>query len=152
MYKNMHEKILIKHNCGFVWKIMPSNILYYNQCPHCSKKVSSGERTISDWLKKQAIEHIPQWPVEIEGHTLFLDFYLPQQKLAIEFQGAQHYQVVEYFGGVEAFKKRQYYDQLKREWCIKNNIQLLEISYIDKKNIDKILLRSTTISKESTFK
>ena len=54
-YQNMHTKILIRHNCGFIWKITPQNILYRNLCPKCSKKVSRGERRISDWLDKNKI-------------------------------------------------------------------------------------------------
>lgn len=58
-YKNMHTKILIRHTCGFIWKIAPQNILYKNQCPKCSKKVSIGERKILDWLDEKGIFYIP---------------------------------------------------------------------------------------------
>ena len=49
----------------------------------------------------------------------------------IEFQGDQHFQAVEYFGGQEEFVKRQYHDQLKRNYAQTHNIPLL---YLTKEN------------------
>lgn len=49
----------------------------------------------------------------------------------IEFQGEQHFKSVEYFGGEKAFKKRQYYDQLKKEYAINHNIPILYLTKND---------------------
>ncbi len=35
------------------------------------------------------------------------DIFIPTQKIAIEYQGREHYEPVQYFGGEEAFKKRK---------------------------------------------
>jgi hypothetical protein len=50
----------------------------------------------------------------------------------VEFQGKQHYEAVSFFGGEEGFKGRWRRDQIKREFCRKNDIPLLEIRYDDK--------------------
>ena len=69
---------------------------------------------------------------------LFLDFYLPDNDLYIEFQGKQHYEPIQFFGGEEKFKIIQEYDNLKRKYCQDRN-NLLEISYKDIDNINSIL-------------
>jgi ribosomal protein S18 len=50
-------------------------------------------------------------PDFLEG--LEIDIYLPQLKLAIEYQGKQHYEVVEFWGGKDALNKRQVNDAKK---------------------------------------
>ncbi|WJI08798.1 zinc ribbon domain-containing protein [Methanobacterium sp. CWC-01] len=56
-----------------------------------------------------------------------LDIYFPKRNIAIEYQGLQHDQPVEFFGGEEAFKKRLELDTRKREICIKNNCYLIHV-------------------------
>ena len=51
------------------------------------------------------------------------------KNIAIEFNGIQHYQSVQHFGGQEAFIKRQKYDNIKKQWCERNNIKLIIIKY-----------------------
>jgi len=72
--------------------------------------------------------------------SLPFDFYLPERNICIEFQGIQHYEPREFFGGEKTFKERKFLDNIKREYCKDNNIKLLEISYKDFKNIEDILL------------
>ncbi|MBI6006005.1 hypothetical protein H8J86_08555 [Clostridium perfringens] len=48
-YKGTHKKILVRHNCGYVWEAMPSNLLNGNRCPICSRqKAVLGVNTIWD--------------------------------------------------------------------------------------------------------
>jgi len=62
-------------------------------------------------------------------------------KCLVECQGEQHYKAVDEFGGEWQFKNQVKNDNKKREYCKKNNIQLIEISYKDKKyeRIEEIL-------------
>ena len=57
----------------------------------------------------------------------------------IEYQGKQHFEPVDFFGGEEIFQYQQHNDFLKREYCKYNNIELIEINYIEFKNMDNIL-------------
>lgn len=57
-----------------------------------------------------------------------LDVYLPEYNIAVEYQGKQHYQAVEFFGGEDAFLKNQKRDIKKRELCIENQCTLLCIN------------------------
>jgi len=60
-----------------------------------------------------------------------LDIYIPSIKTAIEFQGQQHYEPVDFFGGKEAFIYRQKLDALKKKKCKENNVRLIEWHYKD---------------------
>jgi len=55
----------------------------------------------------------------------------------IEYQGEQHYQSEDYFGGEEKFLQVKEYDKRKRDYCKKNNIFLIEIPYWEKQKINK---------------
>ena len=55
----------------------------------------------------------------------------------IEFQGEQHYIPTRYCGGKEKFIKTKTNDKIKKEFCISNNINLLEIKYNE--SIESIL-------------
>lgn len=70
--------------------------------------------------------------VKLPDEDLWLDFFLPRFKLAVEVQGRQHYEYVPHFHGEThkfGFIKSQKRDQLKRQWCELNNITLIELPY-----------------------
>ena len=60
-----------------------------------------------------------------------LDIFIPSQKVGIEYQGVQHYEPVEFFGGEEGFQYRVKMDALKDEKCRQNGVRLLKWSYLD---------------------
>ncbi len=51
------------------------------------------------------------------------------KSLFIEFDGLQHFEATEFFGGKESFKKRRYHDLIKSSYCYNNNQHLLRISH-----------------------
>ena len=59
--------------------------------------------------------------------------------ICIEFDGIQHFEPVEHFGGVKAFKSLIKRDKIKNDYCQKNKINLLRIDYIQIDNIDNII-------------
>lgn len=147
-YKGMHNKVLVRHNkCGFIWKITPANIKLGKGCPKCNKKISKGEQKIIKWLKENNILYKAQIPLTIEGHHLSIDFYLPSFDIYIEYNGEQHYEMINFFGGEEKFLQQQENDALKRKF-LKN--KLIEIPYTFFENIEEILESSTTIPNGST--
>lgn len=65
-----------------------------------------------------------------KNYNLELDCYNDELKLAVEYNGRQHYDYVPYFHkNKEAFRNQQYRDELKRRICTDNGITLIEISY-----------------------
>ena len=106
-------------------------------CKRCLGSISSGERAIIDWLKQHNIQYNTQVIFNnlrgVNEGLLRFDIGIKDNNnnfiYLIEFQGLQHYQPVEYFGGEEQFKIQQEHDTRKRQWCQENNIKLIEIPY-----------------------
>lgn len=115
--------------CGNEWCAKPIHTMRGHGCAVCNE--SHGERGISVWLDHNGIEYTPQYRFDDcrDKYPLPFDFYLPQRNICIEYQGRQHDEAVEFFGGEDAFKIRQLHDQIKKNYCQSNNINLLCISY-----------------------
>lgn len=150
-YKNMTNRVVVKHSCSYIFSILPANFLLHPCCPKCSPKRSKGEIFISNYLENKGIKFISQFRFQ-EGSKLSYDFYLPEHNLLIEYQGQQHYEPVEHFGGEEKFRIQQERDKKKRKMAQEKNIELLEISYLDYDKIQNILEGSTTIPNGSKTK
>jgi hypothetical protein len=56
-----------------------------------------------------------------------LDVYLPDLKVALEYQGEQHDRPVEFFGGEEAFRKNQQRDRRKLKKCKENGVRIIYV-------------------------
>ena len=55
------------------------------------------------------------------------DIWIPSLKLAIEYQGLQHDEPVEFFGGEKSFRENQKRDLRKKMLCAENNVTLIEV-------------------------
>lgn len=67
--------------------------------------------------------------------TLYADFYLPLRALMVEVQGEQHYKQVECFQPTMMdHLKAKGRDVTKRQWCVLNNICLVELPYNETDN------------------
>jgi len=68
--------------------------------------------------------------------NLELDCYNPELRLAIEYNGAQHYKFIPYFHkNREAFLNQKYRDEMKKYKCKDMGIVLIEVPY-NTKNIE----------------
>ena len=57
------------------------------------------------------------------------DIFISRLNVAIEYQGKQHFEPVEFFGGREAFEKLQIRDKEKAELSRKHGVKLVYINY-----------------------
>jgi hypothetical protein len=71
--------------------------------------------------------------------ALPFDFYLAGQSAMIEFDGRQHFEAVDYYGGISTLERTQKCDVIKNAYCLANNIHLLRIKYTDFKRIQEIV-------------
>ena len=109
------------------WKIQP--------CRRGPPKESKGEaecrRVLQKYLHKPFANCRPDFlrnPVTGNRFNLELDCYDESLKLAVEYNGAQHYKYIPYFHkNKEAFLNQKYRDQMKRHLCKENRVNLIEI-------------------------
>lgn len=112
-------------------------------CKLCNK--SNGERIIEEFLLSHHITYIREHTFDScrstknSSHKLPFDFYLPSHNMCIEFDGIQHYEPKEYFGGLDAYKQTSLNDEIKTNYCKISNISLIRIPYWELENITTIL-------------
>ena len=129
--------------CNSLTKPILINNITTGAIKSCGYLKSSGEAILRKVLNEMQIDYITEYSFEDligDKTNLRFDFALfKEQKLLclIECQGEQHNSSIDYFGGKESFEKRQRYDNMKKEYCLKHNISLLYIPYKDYKNISK---------------
>ena len=106
----------------------------------CGCMHSKGEEKIASILQNNNIDFIRQFHTEKlksnKGYFLYFDFFLPSLNIIIEYQGEQHYHPTRWYKNQDSFEEVIERDNLKREYCIENNIKLIEIPYSDYDKLD----------------
>ena len=139
-YKDIFSKVIItcKKHGDFI-QTACDHINNGSGCQMCN--YSKGEKLISNFLKENNINFIPQ--KKFDGckskKKLPFDFYLPDYNMCIEYDGKQHFEVREFFGGLEAFEITKAHDKIKTDYCINNNITLIRIPYFEYNVIEELL-------------
>ena len=139
--------------CGNVF-ITSLTLLELSQTGGCKKcaPISVGEEIIAYYLDKYEIKYNRQESFDGDCHDkqpLPFDFYLSDYNLCIEFDGAQHDKPIY---GEEVFKSRKLHDAMKNWYCKWNNINLLRIPYLERDNIEQILVDYLHLTPQSNFK
>jgi len=123
-------------------------------CSKCCE--SKGERKIRMWLEKNKIEYEREKSfdgcVAVDGRRrMRFDFYIPKNDICIEFDGIQHFEeginikllgrrcVGRFLCNHKMWLNISHRDNVKNQFCLKNNIKLLRISYKQLYQIDNIL-------------
>lgn len=127
------------NTCGRIYETSGASLLLGCGCELCRK--SRGEVLIKQYLDKNGYENIPQYHFDDckYKNTLSFDFYLPNDKICIEFDGLQHYKPIEFFGGIDSFIDEFNRDRVKDRYCLEHNIKLIRIHYSHIDEIDKVL-------------
>lgn len=105
---------------------------------------SRGERLIENYLKKIHCDYRTQY-IDLrckDKRALPFDFAIFSDDSLfglIEFDGIQHFEPVDRFGGFEGFEKTLYHDKLKTSFCNNNNIPLLRIPYFLEDEVEDML-------------
>ena len=129
-YENSHSKITFKCKvCGneFI-KIACDHLTSPNGgCSHYEKLPSKLENEIEQFLVEKGIDYIRQKKFNWLGQ-LEVDFFIPNNNIAIECQGRQHFEEVDWFGGCEGLYKTIKRDKLKKKLCEQNDVKVLYYS------------------------
>lgn len=154
-YINIDTKIKFQHkNCGSTFELSPWAFIHKHKklyCPICYYKKSKGEIQIAKFLTENGFDYKKEYC--ITSDKLRLDFYIPQENIAIEYDGEQHFHSSNFFGGNENLINTQKRDLKKNAYCLQNGISLYRIPYTEFKNIENILNKilkeksSTTIER-----
>lgn len=164
-YKNKSEKLKVECSCGYIFYITFGNIRNGHWCPDCA--LGKSQRKL-----QSIIEKILQEPTEYNyrdldwlrnpetNSKLEIDIWVPNLKLAIEYDGKQHFEPVR-FGGVsqkraeEMFVYAKGLDKTKNE-LIKNHSgevnYFIRIPYTEELTTDNIkqILTENNILKEKS--
>jgi predicted nucleic acid-binding Zn-ribbon protein len=137
-YVNKHIKVLIGcTNCDQYYEQAPDKHLEGQGCPRCVYKNESESIEIIENLSEERFKKCK--PLFLNG--LELDGYCEKLKLALEYNGRQHYEYVDHFhrDGLQSLVYQQERDQRKIRLCHENGIYLIIIPYTieDKKTFIK---------------
>lgn len=145
--KGGHPYYLCKCECGTEKEINRDYLLNgISQSCGCYKG-SFGELSIEKILIDNNVNFCKQFSFsDLKGDSKILRFDFGifndknELKYLIEYNGIQHYEPVDYFGGEEQLKKQQEYDSKKKEYCNSKGIPLIIIRY-DQNITDEMVVR-----------
>jgi len=121
--------------------------------PRCSRKCiphpsgSYSETFIEEWLIANNIEYereksFPDLVNPLTNRHLYYDFYLPKYWVVIEYHGEQHYEPIEWFGGIIEYFKGRARDQYKFMYACDKKFTYKELNFLlhrNKKEIEEEL-------------
>lgn len=136
--KNYSTNLKILHKaCGTTFSVVCREHYYGERvCPKCYNRYSYGEYKILKYLESKSIKFTPQKKFDDfktpKGYYYRYDFFLPDYKMLIEYDGAQHRQPIT-FGRMtleEAYQdmlKIQATDKIKDDYAKANGYLMLRI-------------------------
>ena len=120
--------------CGNLFTALPAKV-NNGHITSCGCRIqSSGEEYIENVLKEFHINFIPQYKFDDckLKYVLRFDFaILNNDKLLglVEYDGKQHFEPIDFFGGAEGFRQTQIRDEVKNTYCKSHNIPLMRLPY-----------------------
>ena len=138
-YETSREQLIVTCSKHGDFMVTPVMHLRSGGCPNCNQSI--GERLIESFLIDNNISYVRQKQFDdcIFKNKLRFDFYIESHNLIIEFDGAQHFKPIDFFGGIEAFENILIRDEIKNDYCFDNDIDMLRISYLNQDKINIIL-------------
>ena len=136
-YKNTRTKVKIICPIHGIFEQLPSNHLANKGCKMCNE--SKGEKEIINYLVNNNIsfEREKTFKDCKYKRSLSFDFYLPSLNVCVEYDGIQHFESIEYFGGITKLNYTKNNDNIKNNYCMNNNIGLIRIKY--DQNVKEVL-------------
>lgn len=92
-------------------------------------------------------QHRPLFLHSSIGGQMSYDIFISGLNIAVEYQGKQHFEPVDYFGGEEAFKRVQIRDAEKKQLSEENGVHLVYINHWDVVTPDLVCERINNVVK-----
>ena len=156
LYVNAHTPLLWNCAEGHEWRARPCHIIRGSWCPEC--KIWIGEKICREIFTKLFNTPFkkahPKWLKNpLTGRLMELDGYNQELNLAFEYNGLQHYILVEksYFNK-NTFKSQKERDKMKKDLCRRNGVNLVVIPYYIKhaEKLDFILKECNKLGYDTT--
>lgn len=130
---------------GFFWQ-SPANHCKGSGCKLCGDLLNSkGIRRIESWLAANGIGYEREKTfdglrsVTTRNQFLRYDFFVPDANMLIEFDGPQHFKLIEHWGGELAFRALVANDRRKNAWANERGYRLVRIGFTDEERIEEML-------------
>lgn len=135
--KEQSVKVICKRHGLFAKKA--KLLMRGHGCPKCSKekRQSVGEYRIEKFFKDRHILYLRENAIKDEISTMYVDF--STEYGFIEFDGQQHFNSIEWFGGNDGMIATHERDLRKNEYCKENNIPFVRIRFDQINEIEHIL-------------
>lgn len=139
--KGNHSYVKCKCDCGNVINVRVEHLRgnHHSRTISCGcASQSSGETKITQLLEQSNIEFQAQYRIKNFNLSSPFDFAIFNNGVLlglIEYDGEQHFESIEFFGGEEKLKLQQERDERKNKWCKENNIRLIRIPYTEYDNL-----------------
>ncbi len=107
------------------WNLAQCKVSRMDTTPRSSLHLSTRKILHELYPLEQKLEEVP-----VPGERLYIDFYIPSRRLAVEVHGEQHYKYTPHFHGhITAFMESKQRDLRKIEWCRVNGITLVTLPF-----------------------
>lgn len=146
--RDKNRRIIWKCQCNCEAKsivYVDTTSLLLGRTTSCGCILSKGEEKIKQILNEHEVCYETEKSFEDcvnpeTGAKLRFDFYLPDYNCCIEYDGEQHFRKT--FYSHDNLQGRQQRDLIKTNYCKKNKINLIRISYLDYKNLSFTFLQN----------
>ena len=147
-YINTHTFVLCRckiHTDTTFYQIPTTILNGSNSCPKCT--TYKNEKKMLDILDKYNISYTPQKTFENcrDIRKLPFDAFLNDYNIVVEYDGEGHYIPIPRFqgdDGIMGLKRSQKHDQIKNNYCKKNNIGMIRIPYWERENMENYILEN----------
>ena len=142
-----HPSVVCKCKCGKTKTIRLQHLRgttsgdgnWFNVISCGCAHASAGEVRIEALLYEHKLNFKTQYQIKDFSNTASFDFVIFNKnneiEYLIEYDGAQHYNPINYFGGEEQFQKQQIRDNNKNQYCLSHNLKLIRIPWTDFKEL-----------------
>ncbi len=129
-YQTGRHSILVRHKCGQEWRVNPVDLVAKGTgCPWCASSRSNREITRILSLNNITFSAEVRFDTCRDKIQLPFDFCLSDHNVLIEYDGEQHFQAIDYWGGEAGLADRKKKDQIKNRWATENRFRLYRIRY-----------------------
>ena len=149
-YINIKTKLNIMCDKNHKFSMTFDNFKTGYRCPTCGNS-SKGEEIIFNYLKENNVKFLHDRAYFKDllsplGNPLRPDFILPDLRIWIEYDGEQHFKIIDFFGGFDGFINLKIKDTIKNEYAKSHGYKMIRIPYWDFNNIETILNKELKIS------